>query len=203
LWKRDPESVLDQGVEFGFNVMRVHLHLAQVFDWRNTGGSGLISIMIQGDINPYLEGLTTLEILDYAINYCNAIGLKVIFDMHSLETAGYTNNLWYNSTFSLDDLIKGWRFMANRYNNNDLVMGFDLKNEPYEKSGEGSSAAKRDNSTDPKNWKNAAEQIAEAVLSANPNLLVFLFMKTTWPRCLLANGAESWIILIISGKNVF
>jgi len=198
LWNRDLESVLDQVVGLGFNVLRVPLHLAAILDWKSTGGSLPGSIMIQGDINPYLSGKTTLQILDYTVNYCNSIGLKIIFDMHSLEPDGYTFPLWYNSTYSLNNLIDGWKFIANRYNNNDVVIGLDIKNEPHGAVGEGTNAAKWDDSTDPNNWKRAAEQIATAILGINPNLLIFVegvqYYKSSAPNVYDKLGMEfpSW-----------
>jgi endoglucanase len=66
-----------------------------------------------------------------------------------------------------------WCFIAGRYND-DVIIGFDLKNEPHGSYGEGENAAKWDGSTDPNNWRQAAEEIAASVLQVNPNLLVFV-----------------------------
>jgi aryl-phospho-beta-D-glucosidase BglC (GH1 family) len=125
LWNRDLKGLLDQVVDdFGFNALRVPIHIAQILGWKNGGGGYPINVMIQGDINPYLEGKTSLQILDVAIDYCKQIGLKVIFDIHSLVPDGYTYNLWYDSSYSLNDLIESWRFIAGRYND-DVIIGLD------------------------------------------------------------------------------
>jgi endoglucanase len=179
LWCRDLESVLMQVADNGFNVLRVPMNEALVKTYIDGGrvspGGITIDKSSNHPINAYLDGMDSLQILDYAINFCERIGLKIILDIHSIEPNSYQEGLWYNNNYNFQDFINAWKFLANRYNNNDTVIGFDLKNEPHGKfNEEPNQIAKWDSSMDPNNWKRAAEIAANEIHSINPRVLIFI-----------------------------
>ena len=179
LWSRDLKSMLDQVAGLGFNAIRVPLHAELVSKWSQgiaVPASG-VTIITSGSslINDYLAGLDSSGILDYTVNYCGQIGLKLILDMHCIQPDSNEQNLWYNASCTLENFINDWKFLAERYKNTDTVIGVDLKNEPHGLIlEEGAGAAKWDGTEDANNWKRAAEKIGQAVLSVNSNLLIFV-----------------------------
>ena len=62
---------------------------------------------------------------------------------------------------------QGLDLLAKRYAGNDAVIGVDLHNEPHGKATWGSG----DPATD---WRLAAEKAGNAILAANPNLLIIV-----------------------------
>ncbi|MBN2736184.1 MAG: cellulase family glycosylhydrolase [Spirochaetales bacterium] len=167
-WK----ETFDMLTKLGFNVIRLPLSLEIVLDWKNGGGPQVQ--FINGLVNPDIDQISSLGLLDKTLEYCQEIGLKLILDMHALG-----NNdrpaLWFNSRYTMNDLINGWKWLVNRYKDNDTVIAVDLYNEPHGQSWLGpNGTAKWDGSSDSNNWPHAAEQIAQAILSINPNLLILV-----------------------------
>ena len=105
--------------------------------------------------------------LDQIIAYAGQDGMRVILDHHrSTAGAGTSENgLWYNSQYSEDQWVSDWQMLATRYKDNPTVIGFDLHNEPYNGTWGGGGA---------NDWARAAERAGNAVLQANPNLLLFV-----------------------------
>ncbi|MBN2531455.1 MAG: cellulase family glycosylhydrolase [Spirochaetales bacterium] len=154
----------------GFNVLRLPVCLSLILGFRN-GNDPLVEF-VSGEINPDIDGITSLTLLDSVVDYCKTVGLKIMLDMHALSTNERTA-LWYGSGYSLDDLKTGWQWLAGRYKNDDTILAADIFNEPHGQSWvDVSGTAKWDNSNDPNNFRKAAEEIARAVLAGNPNLLV-------------------------------
>jgi endoglucanase len=76
------------------------------------------------------------------------------------------NQLWYNSTYTQADWINDWKGMVNRYKSNAMVIGADLRNEPRISAVWGGGGSD--------DWHAAATTGGNAVLSQNPNLLIFV-----------------------------
>lgn len=121
--------------------------------------------------NPGLEGENALTILDKVIQTLTNAGIMVILDNH-VSTAGWCcnlndgNQLWYNSSYPESSWIADWQMLAQRYKSNPWVIGADLRNEPRSPASWGGSST-----TD---WHAAAERGGNAVLSMNPNMLIFV-----------------------------
>jgi len=173
LWTEDMMVILDLIADLGFNMIRVPIHGRLVLDWVNGIYPPPQTITQEPGINDYLQGLNSLEILDYAIDYCGQIGIKIMFDMHSIDPHGYMNEgVWYLPDFSIEDFITCWKFLTEHYKDNDTVIAMDLTNEPHDSSS--GDSAKWDDSTDLNNFKYAAERIGNAIHSINPNLLIMV-----------------------------
>ena len=159
LWARNLESILDQIVELGFNTIRLP-YSNQLFD------PASIPNGINYDLNPDLEGLNGLEIMDTIIAEAGERGLKVILDRHRPDSHSQSE-LWYTSQYSEERWINDWVMLAERYSGDDTVIGMDLHNEPHGRATWGSG----DPATD---WSLAAERAGNAILEANPNVLIIV-----------------------------
>jgi endoglucanase len=154
----------------GFNILRLPLSLEIVTGWKS--GRDPKVEFVDGKINPRIDGISSLTLLDKIMEYCKTVGMKVMLDMHCLNN-NVREALWYNSNYSLNDLKSGWQWLANRYRNDDTVVAIDIFNEPHGQSWvDITGTAKWDGSNDSNNWRKAAEEIASAVLSSNPNVLI-------------------------------
>ncbi len=148
----------------GFNAVRL-LWSNQMVESNPVVGSYALAA------NPSLEGENALTIMDTVVNALTSAGIMVILDNH-MSNAGWccsttdNNELWYNSQYPQANWVADWQTMAARYKSNPGVIGVDLRNEPRSPATWGGSS-----STD---WHAAAELGGNAVLTINPNLLVFV-----------------------------
>jgi endoglucanase len=159
LWARNLDSILDQIVELGFNTIRLP-YSNQLLDPSSTPNG------INFDLNPDLKDLNGLEIMDKVITEAGKRGLKVILDRHRPDSHAQSE-LWYTSQYDERRWISDWVMLAKRYSGNDIVIGMDLHNEPHGPATWGSD----DSATD---WRLAAERAGNAILEANPNLLIIV-----------------------------
>jgi endoglucanase len=156
---RNYQEILDQVAVLGYNTVRVPFS-SEAID------SNQPIANVNFDLNPDLQGLTGLEMLDRLVTAARQRGLKVILDRHQ-TTSGERITLWYDTQVSEDRWVADWRMLAARYRGDDTVIGVDLSNEPHGPSTWGTG----DSATD---WHRAAERAGNAVLAANPNVLVFV-----------------------------
>lgn len=121
--------------------------------------------------NPGLAGENALTIMDTVVNALTSAGIMVILDNH-MSNAGWccsttdNNELWYNADYPQANWVADWQTLVTRYRSNPGVIGVDLRNEPRSPATWGGSS-----STD---WHAAAQLGGNAVLTINPNLLVFV-----------------------------
>ncbi|MCX2929127.1 cellulase family glycosylhydrolase [Mycobacterium sp. CVI_P3] len=160
LWTRNYQDMIDQMAAQGFNTIRIPYSSEMLHTSAAPSG-------INYNLNPDLQGLSRIEVLDAIIDYAGQDGMRVILDHHrSTAGAGTSENgLWYNSQYSEDQWVSDWQMLANRYQDNPTVIGFDLHNEPYNGTWGGGGAT---------DWARAAERAGNAVLQENPNLLIFV-----------------------------
>src|SRR5438270_801568 len=119
--------------------------------------------------NPEFQGTLALDILDQIVNYAGALGLAVILDDHR-SSAGWgtqPDGLWYAPGYSEASFITDWITMTRHYAVNNVVIGADLRNEPHAGVSWGSGNVLTD-------WHAAAQRAGNAVLSANPHLLIIV-----------------------------
>jgi aryl-phospho-beta-D-glucosidase BglC (GH1 family) len=78
--------------------------------------------------------------------------------------------VWYTAKTSEQQWIADWTFLASRYKNSAAIVGCDLDNEPH---GTASSGGSQWGGSDTLyDWKSAAQRCGNAILAANPNLLI-------------------------------
>jgi aryl-phospho-beta-D-glucosidase BglC (GH1 family) len=176
LWARNYQDMMNQMVQLGFNTIRIPFSNA-IFDPSNTPNG------INFNLNPDLQGLSSLQILDKIVGYAGQIGLRIILDHHSARPDDHMNEpLWYipgDPTYTEQAWINDWVALAQRYAGNATVIGADLQNEPHDPAtwGDGNLAT---------DWRLAAERAGDAILQVNPNWLIFVEGIQTY------NGQSDW-----------
>ena len=156
---RNYQDILDQIAALGYNTVRIPFSNEAIDSGQQIGN-------VNFGLNPDLQGLSGLGMLDHLVAAARARGMKVILDCHQPTSAGPTE-LWYNDQVPQDRWIADWQMLARHYYGNDTVIAFDLHNEPHGPATWGTG----DPNTD---WRLAAEKAGNAVLDVNPYLLIFV-----------------------------
>ena len=155
LYVRNWQDMMAQMKEVGFDSIRLPFSLQNV-------QPGAMPNNIVYSINPDLQGLSNLQVMDKIVTHAGELGMKIILDCHrSTSGAGPNENgLWYDQNFSETQWINTWKSLAQRYDGNSTVIGMDLQNEPHGASW-----------TD---WSAAAERAGNAIHEINPDLLIIV-----------------------------
>jgi endoglucanase len=183
LWSRDYRNMLDQVAGLGYNTLRLPYS-----DDILKSGAMPNSIDFFGK-NADLQGLNSLQVMDKIVEYAGNIGLRVILDRHRPDAAGQSA-LWYTSSVPESTWIANLKALASRYAGNPAVIGIDLHNEPHDPACWGCGDTSKD-------WRLAAERGGNAVLSVNPNLLIFVEGVQSF------NGASTWWGGNLAGADTF
>ncbi len=161
---------------------------------QDDGNGGVVKAGTYGNLNKdFVEAdgktlITSDKGFDIILQKCKTYGIKAFIDIHSphADNSGHNYNLWYGKETTGNNQVAGgtmvttkiWQdtlvWLADKYKDNDTLIGYDLKNEPHGKGPEGDKAAKWDGSTDENNWAYAATNCADAILDVNPNALIFI-----------------------------
>ena len=191
VWSRNMHEMLNEMADHGFNLMRVPMSTQILLQWMNEEPDPYM-VKVNEWKNPELtvEGIEggkvkySFDIWNQAVAWCRENGIKIMIDIHCATTAsnGHQYPVWYDSNYSYDDWLTALNWVADYYKDDDTIIAIDLKNEPHGKPGEDQVFAKWDSSTDENNWKYAAERGAQAVLSANPNLLIMVEGIESYPK---------------------
>jgi endoglucanase len=122
--------------------------------------------------NPQFKGRRAMEVMDAVIDALAKAHIMVILDNHvsradwcCSETDG--NGLWYNAEYPEAKWLADWQTIVRRYKKQKWVIGADLRNELRSGAAWGGPDPKLD-------WHAAAERGGNAVLEANPRLLVMV-----------------------------
>ena len=161
LWSRGYVEMMDQMKAEGFNTIRMPFS-DELFD------SGSTPNGIDFSKNPDLQGLSGLEIMDRIVAQADDLGMRVILDHHRSEAGNSANEsgLWYSAEYPESVWIDHLTELATRYASNPSVVGIDLHNEPHGGATWGDGSAN--------DWRLAAERAGNAVLAANPDLLIIV-----------------------------
>ncbi|HHX55181.1 MAG TPA: cellulase family glycosylhydrolase [Clostridiales bacterium] len=185
VWGCNLNTTIQDIADRGFNLLRIPFSAELILQWK----SGEYPKANYNDfVNPYLDGMNSLEIFDYVVGQCRANGIKIMIDIHSAETdaAGHFAPLWYTDKISEADYLASLSWIADRYKNDDTIIAYDLKNEPHGAVGDTVKAIWND-SDNPNNWKAVAEKAAYAVLSENPDALVLVEGIQIYPKNINSN----------------
>ena len=178
LWVRNYQSMLDQIKGLGYNTLRLP-YSNQLFD------TGSVPQNIDYTLNPDLQGLSGLQLMDKIVDYASKIGLRIILDQHRPDS-GAQSALWYTSAYPESRWISDWQMLARHYKGNPMVIGADLHNEPYNPACWGCGNPSLD-------WRLAAERAGNAILSVNPNWLIFVEGVDCYgPGGTTASGCYEW-----------
>jgi aryl-phospho-beta-D-glucosidase BglC (GH1 family) len=164
---RSYKDMLAQIKTLGFNTVRIPYS-----DYMIDVSRAKTLTLSATDINLTLNGMTgtqtPLDLMDAIIAEAKTLGLKVILDSHSRQPDTYLNEgVWNPSYYTEDKWIANWKFVAARYQGNDAVVAFDLKNEPHYSASWGSTNSAL-------NWNSAAERCANAIQTVNTDALIIV-----------------------------
>ncbi|WP_238499463.1 cellulase family glycosylhydrolase [Streptosporangium soli] len=168
LWSTNPwRGQLDLMARLGYNTIRIPYS-------NDALKSGAQATGINDFVNPDLIGLSPLQILDRVIGYAGDKGMRVILDRHRPTSAGQSA-LWQVAATPESTWINDWKALAQRYAGNTTVIGADLHNEPHaEGTNPNATGACWGCGDTARDWRLAAERAGNAVLSVNPNWLIFV-----------------------------
>ena len=189
VWNCNLKDSLKAIADRGFNVLRVPMSSELLLQWKR---GEYPRANYNNAYNTELNSMNSLEIFDYVLSLCEQNGMKVIIDIHTVKTdaSGHNHPVWYREDMTEDDFIESLSWTAERYKNNDTIIGYDLKNEPHGKAAENPHAIWND-SKDKDNWKRVAERAGNAVLDKNPNALIIIEGIQIYPRDIKANNFVS------------
>ncbi|MEU4781773.1 cellulase family glycosylhydrolase [Micromonospora sp. NPDC023633] len=168
LWSTNPwRGQIDKMASLGYNTLRIPYSNDALKPGATASG-------INDFVNPDLVGLSPLQILDKVVDYAGGKGMRVILDRHRPTSAGQSA-LWYTSTASEATWIDDWKMLAQRYAGNTTVIGADLHNEPHAEGTNPAATGACWGCGDPaRDWRLAAERAGNAILSVQPNWLIFV-----------------------------
>lgn len=180
LWSANITTLTKSMADRGINTVRVPISTQLLLEWK---AGTFVKPNVNTYANPELEGKNSLQIFDYWLTLCEKYGIKVFLDVHSAEAdnAGHVYPVWWKGSITTEDVYAGWEWVAERYKNNDTMVGADLKNEPHGTQGS-TERAKWDGSTDKDNFKHFAETAARKILAINPNWLIFVEGIEVYPK---------------------
>lgn len=167
LWAANMEDTLTKLGMRGINTIRLPISAQLLLEWRDYGGD--VPRAVDYTKNPDLAGRTSLEIFDAFLAAAKDRGMKIIPDIHAAEADddGHMTELWYTDRVSADQVVEAWEWFAERYKDDDTIIGYDLKNEPH-------GAAVWDDSDAQENWRAFAERLGNRLLEINPHALILV-----------------------------
>ena len=172
LWQVNLEQTVASIAGRGFNVLRVPVSTQLLLEWR--AGDAATTTNVNAAANPDLEGATTLEVFDAFLVAAKAHGVKVIVDVHSAQAdnAGHIAPVWYAGDVSTEDFFVTWEWFAQRYAQDDTIVGFDLQNEPHGKAPEQPRATWGGGGQD--DWRAVASEAAQRIHAVHPDALLLV-----------------------------
>jgi endoglucanase len=170
LTSQDYRTILQTVKAQGYNTVRIPFS-NQMIELPNTH-LNIRYENVLGSMNLDLQRQDSLGVLDRIVAYAGSIGLKIILDNHrsSAGDGPEQSGLWYTADYPESAWIADWVTLAKRYRNDSAVIGFDLRNEPHNAE-HGGACWDCGGAND---WHLAAERAGNAILAANPNVLIFV-----------------------------
>ena len=189
VWNCNLASSIEGIADHGFNLLRIPMSAELLLQWEN---GEYPQANYNQAMNPELTSLNSLEIFDYVLELCEANGIKVMIDIHTVKTdaSGHNYPLWYREDMTTEDFIESLTWLAERYAGNDTIIAYDLKNEPHGKASESEFAIWNDSDLQ-NNWKMVAEEAGNAILDANPYVLIVIEGIQIYPIDPVANDFTS------------
>jgi aryl-phospho-beta-D-glucosidase BglC (GH1 family) len=137
----------------------------------------------ESDENPFHYLEPGFERLDRAIKWCEKHGLYVILDLHAVQgwqnTDWHCDNatrralLWEHKLFQ-DRFVGLWEVLAEYYEGNATVAGYNLMNEPHTNGSQGRFGNWDDNQPDSAILNAVYRRTVDAIRSIDPDHIIFL-----------------------------
>ena len=149
LWTgRTPDDFLSQVVGFGFTTIRFPVSPEVIRP----------GYRVSSWAKKY--GSDGRQVLEYMLAAAGRHGLSVLIDIHNFRSSDNLPGQPYGRDYTVNDWINDLTTLANLGHTYPALMGLDLFNEPYNLTWA--------------EWESLASQAGQAVLAANPRLLVFV-----------------------------
>ena len=134
VWSQNMHDMLTQIADHGFNLLRIPVSTELLLQWKN-GDPDPATPKVNEWTNPELtkEGVVggtvkySFDIWNQAIAWCRELGIKIMIDIHSAETAsaGHQVNLWYTDKFSTEDWFEALSWFADYYKDDDTILAIE------------------------------------------------------------------------------
>lgn len=181
VWSTNMKAAIEEMANRGINFLRIPVSVQMIEEWQQGTAE---APNVNEHTNPELEGMSSLEVFDVALETCKENGMKVMLDIHSAKTdpMGHMYPVWYHGDYTVERYYQSLEWLADRYKNDDTILALDLKNEPHGKPWQDQVWAKWDKSQDKNNWKMTAEEAANRILAINPHVLIVIEGIEAYPR---------------------
>lgn len=174
LTQRSYQSIMDQFKALGFNLIRLPFADSTVVSTRTTHGYAT-------GPNPGFAGKTPRECIGLMCEYGRQIGVYFLLDHHrNNATTGSGTQVGFleGDGFTLQNIIDNWKTLVQVPGifGNPAVFGCDVHNEPNGRAFNWNL------------WAPKAEQIGNAILSVNPNVMIVVEGN----EISFTGGGEEW-----------
>jgi len=181
LWNMNWQAQIAHMKALGFNAIRLPFVPDTLYAPASKRG------YLDAGLNPGLDGKTPLQFLDLWMAEADRQGMYILLDFHSVSKMsqyyhpiitdpkdygpGMWAETWNQQAYLAKDWLRDLTYVATRYAKLKHFIGIDIFNEPRDRVRWTLPAG-----ADPLlvAWKPLAETAANAILAANPNLLVFV-----------------------------
>jgi endoglucanase len=126
LWAHDMTFYFDLLSKKNFNTIRVPFAL-----------EGVLSSKYDEPVSPmylsapyYQQNYSTYDIMDQMFQLGEQYSIDISMDLHRLHFH-HTSQLWYDSTYTQEDMLYGWSIILTRFQHYSSFRYIDLYNEPH------------------------------------------------------------------------
>lgn len=141
--------------ELGYNAVRYYLNYG----------------IFEDDSKPYQYKQAAWDWLDQNVEWARKHNIKIIFNMHypqgGFQSEGKGMELWLNNHDEQNRLTALWQEIAERYADEEAVLGYGLVNEPY-------MPWKGDHYSTVLQWKQLAQKLTDAIRKVDTNHVIFV-----------------------------
>lgn len=141
--------------ELGYNAVRYYLNYG----------------IFEDDSAPYEYKQRAWDWLDQNVEWAREHNIKIIFNMHypqgGFQSAGNGMDLWLNQNDEQNRLAALWQAIAERYADEEAVLGYGLVNEPY-------MPWQGDYYSTIVQWQQLAQKLTNAIRKVDTNHVIFV-----------------------------
>mmetsp|Transcript_80351 Transcript_80351/g.260309 ORF Transcript_80351/g.260309 Transcript_80351/m.260309 type:complete len:678 (+) Transcript_80351:63-2096(+) len=161
------QVIVKRIVDLGFNCVRM-MYSTEAYVHNPLVSNDTVSA------NPHMLGMRWQEIFDLTIQAMTDARLMVIINNHNSKSGwcchySQDEGLWYVPEYSEAQWIDSLVSLTSRYRNNSMVVAIDLRNEVHDYKDTHLTWGDGNPKTD---WAAAATRSGNAVLAANPDVLI-------------------------------
>ncbi|GMH60528.1 hypothetical protein TrRE_jg10660 [Triparma retinervis] len=165
-------------VDLGFNCIRLPFTVEQALEDPEVPKTSALPKAVLA-ANPDLLGLSSLEIFDRTVSALTDAGLMIILNVHTSASEWCCDlrsyeGLWFTPEWTLSQFERSLVEITERYKDNALVVGMDLRNEIHDVNAPNEPPVpvgwgRGDPDLD---WAIVSKRVGDLVLDANPDLLI-------------------------------